>query len=312
MSGLVTATNGGTTLASMTATQEELNLAAGLTAEGKRPEEVVEPKEEPKTEETEESPSGAPAKEAEISADSETEHEEEEQEQAEKPPVKGKGGFQKRIKELTRERDETRERLRALEAARQEQEKPPEQAQPKSDKPLRENFVTEDEWLDAAMDWREAKKSEEARQTEEKERFKSVLSNFNKQLDAEREAHDDFDEVISSPVEIPKSVELAIPHLKNGAAVAYHLGKNPTLAAQLMDMDPLEAVAEVGAISRELLAKSTAAPAPDKKPERRASAPIQPVPAGSSKASLRLDDPNLSQAEYNKIRDEQERARRKL
>lgn len=302
---IVTATNAGTTLASMTATQEELNLAAGLTAEGKRPEEKeAEPKTEPEKQ-------AAPEAEAEPEPRSEPEPEQEEEQEQQEAPVKGKGGFQRRIDKLTsklrlteQERDELREA--------QKQKAAETQPQPKSDKPLRENFVTEDEWIDAYADWRDAKKEVESRQAEEKERFKTVLTNFNKQLDAEREAHDDFDEVVGSPVEIPKSVELAIPHLKNGAAVAYHLGKNPDLAAQLMDMDPLQAVAEVGAISRELLAKSTGAPAPDKKPERRASAPIQPVPAGSSKASLRLDDPNLSQADYNRIRDEQERARRKL
>jgi hypothetical protein len=236
---------------------------------------------------------------------SESETEQVEDEEAEKP--KAKGGFQRRIDKLTsklRLTEQERDDLREAQKQKAAETKP----QPTNDKPLRENFVTEDEWIDAYADWRDAKKELEARRRDEKERFKSVLTNFNKQLDAEREAHDDFDEVVGSPVEIPKSVELAIPHLENGAAVAYHLGKNPDIAAKLMDMDPLQAVAYVGRISAELSLPSNGNRSPDKKPASKASAPITPVDTGSSRSSVALED--LSPSEYIKRRNAEREKKR--
>lgn len=271
-------------------------IAADPSAEGE--------KAAPKTEVPPEVPEAQEA-EPELSAESETEQPEDEE--AEKP--KAKGGFQRRIDKLTsklRLTEQERDDLREAQKQKAAEEKP----QPTSNKPLRENFVTEDEWIDAYADWRDAKKDAEARQADERERFRSVLTNFNKQLDAEREAHDDFDEVVGSPVEIPKSVELAIPHLENGAAVAYHLGKNPDIAAKLMDMDPLQAVAYVGRISAELSPPSNGNRSPDKKPASKAAAPITPIETGSSRSSVALED--LTPSEYIKRRNAEREKRMRL
>lgn len=272
-----------------------IKFAADPSAEGeKQPPKTEVPTEAP---EAPEEPETAPA--------SDPGEPEEEEEKA-----KGKGGFQRRIDKLTsklrlteQERDELRELVAKKPAA--EETKVPAQ----TDRPLRESFVTEDEWIDAYADWRDAKKEAEARQAGEKQRLKVVFDNFNKQVTAIRETHDDFDEVLSSAVEIPKSVELAIPHLENGAAVAYHLGKNPDIALKLMDMDPLQAVAEIGKISEKLLsASSNGTRPPDKKLTSKAPAPITPVDTGSSRSSVALED--LSPSEYIRKRNADEAKKR--
>jgi hypothetical protein len=254
--------------------------------------EVVEEKEVPEVGETQLAPA----------SESGTEHEE--GEEARKP---GKGGWQRRIDKLTdrlRERDQELADIRAksktAEAVPAETAKPA----PKSDKPKIEDFQSPDEWADARDAW----KVNEERKAEFQERQRAVFDNFNKQVSTVREQNDDFDEVMNRSLEIPLSVQQAIPTLDNGAAVAYHIAKNPDIAAELMDMLPARAIAEVGRISERLLsASSTDRTPPVKKIVSKAEAPIQPV-GGTAKSTVPLED--LPPREYQRIRNAEEAKRR--
>jgi hypothetical protein len=258
--------------------------------------------EDVQTPKTEEPVVEVPAAELQPEPDSDPEPEHEEGEEAKS---KGKGGFQRRIDKLTKqlrlteqERDTLREK--SVKPAAEESQPPT----PKSDKPKIEDFQSPDEWADARDAW----KANEERKAEFQERQREVLDGFKKQINEVREQNDDFDEVMNQNIVIPMSVQDAIPTLENGAAVAYHIAKNPDIAKELMDMLPARAIAEVGRISERLLsASSTARPAPVKKIVSKAEAPIQPV-GGTAKSTVPLEE--LPPHEYQRIRNAEERKRR--
>ncbi len=258
--------------------------------------------EDAKASKTEEPVVEVPAAEVQPEPDSESEPEHEESEEAKS---KSKGGFQRRIDKLTKqlrlteqERDTLREKT--VKPAAEESQPPA----PKSDKPKIEDFQSPDEWADARDAW----KAEQERKAEFQERQREVFDNFNKQVSQVREQNDDFDEVMNQNIVIPLSVQEAIPTLENGAAVAYHIAKNPDIAKELMDMLPARAIAEVGRISERLLsASSTVRPPKQEKIVSKAEAPIQPV-NGTAKSTVPLED--LPPREYQRIRNEQERKRK--
>jgi hypothetical protein len=83
-----------------------------------------------------------------------------------------------------------------------------------------------------------------------------------------RAAHPDFDLMTSKNPNFPKlDVKSADMIVKSelGTEIAYHLGKNPGLAARIEKMDRDSQIAAIGRIEGELAAKS-AAPAPKGKP----------------------------------------------
>jgi hypothetical protein len=266
-----------------------------LAAEGAEvapPTEVTEEKEVPEVEETQ------------LEANSESGTEHEEGELAKKP---SKGGWQRRIDKLT---DRLRQRDQELADFRAKQSKtaeavPAEPAKPAlSDKPKIEDFQSPDEWADARDAW----KVNEERKAEFQERQREILDGFKKQIHVVREQNDDFDEVMNQNIVIPLSVQDAIPTLDNGAAVAYHIAKNPDIAAQLMEMLPARAIAEIGRISERLLsAESTVRPPTKEKIVSKAEAPIQPV-GGTAKSTVPLAE--LSPSEYIAKRNAQEAKRR--
>ncbi|KKL49182.1 hypothetical protein LCGC14_2318090, partial [marine sediment metagenome] len=126
---------------------------------------------------------------------------------------------------------------------------------------------------------------------------------------------DDFDGVVGQNIEIPLSVQLAIIELDNGPEVAYHLGKNPKLCKELMDLTPLKAVAEIGRVSAILAGTAQEAakppdlstvqetgksPAP-KKQASGAPAPLNTVGGGQTKSNVPLDEVGFQ--EYKRRRE---------
>jgi len=99
----------------------------------------------------------------------------------------------------------------------------------------------------------------------------------------------------------------AIMESDEGPAIAYHLAKNPELAEKISTMSRTAAALEIGSIRAELIAERK------KGATRVASKVPPPVPKieGSADAALpkRIDDPNLSDAEFNRMRRKQIAAR---
>lgn len=242
--------------------------------------------------------------EAESAAESETAKPEKE-DVPDKP--KGKGGFQDRINQLTREKREAQEeRDRLREELKQRGEKPEAKQAVEKAKPKLEDFASHEEFVEALTDWKldqRAQKAEQDRvQATQQETLKKTFDAYNAQLPAARESHPDFDEVVGNEsLKIPQSAQLAIIESETGAEIAYYLGKHPEICEELANLSDVKVVARIGRIEA-LLEKSEASEiTEDKKPETKVPPPIKPV--GGSSARSTVDPDNLPYAEFKKWRE---------
>jgi hypothetical protein len=215
---------------------------------------------------------------------------------------------QKAIEKATRElKDElrrTQDRLAALEkggapkpAAASAEEKQPEL--PKA--PRREDFKTDAEYDDALFDYRyqmrrakeeqdtARKRMEQTRQQTEAQ-LKKNFENYQSQVAAFKEEHDDWDEVVNqSDIPIHESVYLAVQEQENGAQVTYYLGKHPDFARRLSAMSPLSAVMEIGRLAERLKPAAPepgASGAPKKTPPIVIPEPVRPVSTSATSSTL--------------------------
>lgn len=249
--------------------------------------------------ETKKEPSDAPEKAAKPDPDPETGNEDE--------PKKPGGGFQRKIDKLTRRSKELETALETERRWRAENEPRLVGKPAATDKPKVEDvgtkYKTYEDYIEALADWKaDSKRAEwQAKDAEDAERQASNAA-FNAYQERVKEAvakYDDYNEVVTeSDLQIPQGVELAIVRMKNGPEVAYHLGKHPELCEELIAMaeeDPLLAIAEVGAIAKQLSGDR-----PAEKPKSQASRPIIPVGKGSTKSSVPLGE--MSMQDYRKAR----------
>lgn len=137
--------------------------------------------------------------------------------------------------------------------------------------------------IQAEMAQKEAYKA----QRDRFEAFQSQVESFSK-------VAPDFQEVMSSASDIPISNEVRdlIYDSDKGAHIAYYLAKNPEIALDLNDMQPLQAAREVGRI--EALLKQ-----PKAKKQTQAPVPAEPV-KGSIKPQADLG--SMTMEEYAEFR----------
>jgi len=274
------------TVASTTDTQEAINRAVGLPEIVEIPEVVETP--EVVSESTEEVDETAPA-----SDTGKTEKKD-----------KGKGRFSKRIDELTRERYEAQAATAAAQeqAAQLREQLAKIQAQPRPEPehgtyrlttnapdgaPKRADYASDEEWLDARVDWRAEQRDKRNAEQERQQRDQSVHATYMERADHFTAEHPDFNEVVNGirmAPDVAPGVQAAIMGRPNGAEVAYYLGQNPDVCEELSQMNPADAVAEIGAISYELMPKKTSPT-----PVKRVPAPLTPV-GGSSRVAQNLSD----------------------
>lgn len=269
------------TIASTTDTMEDVNAAAGVVPDEEP--EAVEITSEGETEaeatpETEPAPdTGKPEK-----------------------PKQGKGRFSKRIDELTRERYEAQ-----AEAARLREELAKIQVQPKPEspaklaapegKPLRSSFTSDEDWVEAIAAWKAdllfTQRERQAAEQERQQRDQNAHATYMERADQYTTEHPDFNQVIAGiriAEDVAPGVQAAIMGRPNGPEVAYYLGTHPDVCEELSQMNPADAVAEVGAIS-------VALRQPSPKPAARIATPITPV-SGSSRTAR--DPSDMSYQEY--------------
>jgi hypothetical protein len=266
---VLTATKDGITLSSTTATQEVLDKAVGVT-----PEESA-------------AASAESAAQAESASESEADNSQESEEAGEKP-VKGKGGFQRKIdkdrrritqlSEALEEERLARQRLEAqlagkpagavekpneADAGATEDTEPDENAvNPKTGKPWtswKEFNAEHTRWVLRQEKLAEsAKASQNADQTELQKTFQAHAE----RLTAAKAKYSDWDTVsesLNKEATVPEGVAMTLVELDNGPDVIYHLAKNPEVLKELRGMSDVRAIAKIGVISDKLAAESKTA-----------------------------------------------------
>jgi len=129
--------------------------------------------------------------------------------------------------------------------------------------------------------------------------------------------HADYDTVMdaarTSGLEVQHHIGQAVRRSPIGAEVSYYLATHREEVTRLNGLDPHRAVAEVGKLEARLEAEITAGKKPAATPGRVTKAPdpqrnlMGDLPTHTQTKDL--NDPNLTQAEYNAIRNAQDRER---
>jgi len=109
----------------------------------------------------------------------------------------------------------------------------------------------------------------------------------------------------SQQLDFPPIAVIAAAEMPNGEDVMLHVLQNPNIANALNKMNGPAVVQEIQRISAGLQfhpPARTQAPVASKAP-----APIRPLSGHSTRQPLSLDEPDISQAEFRRIRDQQEK-----
>lgn len=205
-------------------------------------------------------------------------------------------GFQKRIDRFNRrlaEKDAEIERLQRL--------APP--APPvTTDKPTLDQFTDVGAYAEAVAEW---KVQQALAQVEATAAQRKVAETYQGRVAEFMKSHADFDEVLQDVAHLPVAPEIHEVILDSdvGPALAYHLASNPDVMAKINALPKHRRYTELGKLEDKLTApapvkKTTQAPAPVK--SEKGSAPVQ----------KKIDDPNLTQAEYRALRMKQMGRRR--
>lgn len=237
------------------------------------------------------------------------------------PVANEENSFGKKIDKLTKNWRETeRERDYWREQALQKQrEQPPEPVAPPVEAPLK---------TEADFDYDTAKYQQylfaesERRATAAAKR--ELQAERDRQIKAQRDASfasrskefaktvDDFDEVVKSDyLTITPDMAEVIKESDDGPALAYHLGKNPDVAAKIAQLPPIVAARELGKIEARLAFAREQA---KDKPVSKAPPPPPRVEGTNPATSVKPDSPEsdnaLSDAEWTRLRNKQASRRR--
>lgn len=246
------------------------------------------------------------------------ESEEEESETSEENEDKGdrkpkRNSFKKRLDRMRRRESEAR---READYWRQQahinNQKQPEKETVKKDssKPRSEDYDSNDDFIEALTDWKTkqaiddydknmSKKSNEKRQIEVARNWQSKVNEF-------KVNHPDFDEIMEDVSDISIADPIRDAILEAGPEVLYELAKDPDEASRIASLSPYSAIREIGKIEARL-SKKTKKTTTTKTTTTKAPPPMEPVKGGGSKGISNIYDPNISQAEYEKLRIKQRR-----
>jgi len=215
-------------------------------------------------------------------------------------PTKRKGGFQRRIDQLTREKRALEARVAALEtrpaqdAGKPVSEKP--SATPVPDKePVVDDFETYEQFTKAQVRYEHAqiRKEETAEQQQkaakeaqraEAQAESDRMSAFASRREEVRKEHPDYDEVVETAGDlyIPAHMDAALMRHPDGPLLVYSLAKDREEAKRIAAIrDPLDAAVAIGAYAQRIA--KTSEPAPKSKaPITGAPKPVTPLKNGRS------------------------------
>jgi hypothetical protein len=215
---------------------------------------------------------------------------------------KKSGGFEKRIERFNRrlaEKEAEIEHWRkaALQSGNQT---PQQQTTPvvATDKPKFADFNDIETYTEAVTEWK-------LEQREAVQRQQSVVKTYQEKEQAVRAANPDYDEVMSDFKDRYKHVNAPevnqfLAESDKGAEMFYHLANNTAEVDRILALSPLRRVAELG----KLEAKLSTVGSVDNKVVNKVSKAPKPVTKETGVAPVikRLEDPNLSQAEWRQLR----------
>lgn len=234
---------------------------------------------------------------------------------------KAKSGFKKKIDKLNRRLADA-EREVAYLRGNADAKKTPDGPKPEvkveastTGEPDPDKFGSHAEYLKAVAKWTvaEDKKADQAKAETERqkdgemkavERLATSIASF-------KESHKDFDDVVTDEFKTTPALERAILDSEDPAILMYELCKDPEAYEKIVALPEKQLIRALGRFEAKIEPRAEAKPAASQeKPTSKAPAPINPVGnKGTGAGKKSINDPNLSQREYEAIRAEQQKSR---
>jgi len=231
----------------------------------------------------------------------------------ETPEVKAekKSGFDKRIEKLNKRVSDREQEIEywKREALKQGTAAPVNvQAQAPVGKPTFSQYNDVEAYTEALTDW---KLDQKLAVREQQSHGQSVIQQYNSRVEKVLEKHPDFREVLAEANDVQTAPEITQVILESdvGPEMAYFLANNVAEVERINALPPYKRLIALG----KLEAKFGAEPVEKSKPVSKA--PTPPTTVKGSHAVVddfsKMNDPNISQKEYNRLREAQLRARAK-
>jgi len=174
-------------------------------------------------------------------------------------------------------------------------------------KPVRDNFASDDDYIQAQVDFQISKKLPEIQQrVQQATQQNTAVTVFQTRENELRKQNPDYDDIIAEASHIPIKNQIiadAIMMSDIGPDIRFHLAQNPEIMEKLNGMHPAKAATEIGKIESQL-SNPRSAPAPVRP---RAPAPIRSVV--SNGVTVTVNPESMSMEDYVKYRN---KARRDL
>lgn len=240
---------------------------------------------------------------------------------ADKNAGKGKkGGFQRRIDKITKQRaqaEQERDLLREENLRLKQAQVPPKEtaqgqqaaAAEAAGKPVPDSYASVAEYMEALTDWKieqREKKSEIVKKTEQaKTSFHNKMQEFHKKSTEFHKATADFNEVAA---EFDETYPSGMPHAMldmfadsdHGPQMMYEIAKDHSEFERLKGLSPIQLAREIG--KREAkFSDNPGVKQPQKNTTTKAPAPMKPVKGSAAVSNKNPGDMNM--AEYNAWRD---------
>lgn len=185
------------------------------------------------------------------------------------------------------------------------------------DEPNPDNFDNHRDYVKAVSKWTLDKYNEEqariAKEKEVKDSFEKQQRDFFSKVNEFKKKATDYDDVISEIEDVmlnPGIIETIVGS-ENGPEIMYEIAKNREELDRINALSPLAAARELGRFLAkiELKSESSSVIKKEEKKITKAAAPLAPVGGkGASNSKKSLSDPDISQAEFEAIIREQQRA----
>ena len=248
---------------------------------------------EPEAQEPEEDPGDEPAASDEAQPEGDT-------------TPKRKPSVQERIDEVTRarrqaERDADYWRNEALKSREPQPTQPQQQAAPESDEPNPENYTYGEgdaQFIrDLARYETRREFAEQARIQQVQQAAQAIEQTWEQRQQDFAKAAPDYFEAIDGEWICSETMADAIRTSDEGAAVAYHLAKNPTEAHRIAGLPPLAQVRELGKLEGRLSAQRAPEPSPPIKLVSDAPSPTPQVRGSGGKFKPSADTSDFASFE---------------
>jgi len=233
-----------------------------------------------------------------VQAEESSTSENESGETGEDTTAEPKKGVQKRIDELTAKRKEA-ERERDYYRQQLEESRQPKQEVIEPVKPVFADFDYDSEKFARAMDDYADKKAswsrhQEAVQVKQRE---TALEQQRKEWDYQSKSakfakdNTDYFETVGNPeLRISTDMATVIKDSEHGPALAYYLGKNPGIAAEISYLPPHRQYMEMGKLEVEIVSR--------KAPERQLSNAPKPITPLGSKSTVKTDPAEMTDKQF--------------